>query len=180
MRPGSLKARGRFTMEWYRAHPITKELLNSCVLNGKVLDIGCGTGHRSFIAHEQNECDMIGIDGSAYAIRYAKKNFSPSTLSFLVGNITSMCFQDKSFDNAFMLAVIEHVLHTNSLLSEIKRVVVPGGRLFLCVTENNYHASPDHIHIFSEISLRKTFQSYKIIKSFVSNHIIFMTIEMPS
>ena len=168
----------RFSMKWYLDHVITKELLNSCVLQGNVLDIGCGTGHRSFIAYEQSKCNIIGIDGSRYAINYANKKFSRNMLKFVNGDIISMPFLNNSFDNVYMLAVIEHVTNTKFLLSEIERVIVPKGKLFLCVTENDYHSSPDHVHIFSKRLLYKTFNAYKIINSFIKNHIIFMTIEI--
>lgn len=169
----------RRSMKWYRGHPSTKELLNSCVLRGNVLDIGCGTGQRAFIAHEQSKCNLVGIDGSAYAINYANEKFSVPTLKYVFGDVTSMPFLDNSFDNAYMLAVIEHILDTELLLFEIKRVVVPKGKLFVDVTQNDYHASPDHVHVFSETSLRETFREYRIINDFVKSHRIFMTVEMP-
>jgi ubiquinone/menaquinone biosynthesis C-methylase UbiE len=168
----------RFSMKWYLDHVITKELLKSCVLQGNVLDIGCGTGHRSFIAYEQSKCNIVGIDGSMYAINYANKNFSRDMLKFVNSDVVSMPFLNNSFDNVYMLAVIEHISNTKFLLSEIERVIVPKGKLFLCVTENDYHSSPDHVHIFSKRLLYKTFNAYKIINSFVKNHIIFMTIEI--
>ena len=168
----------RFSMEWYLKHPITIELLNSCVLEDNVLDIGCGTGQRAFIVHEQEECNIVGIDGSAYAIDYANDKFGSTTLRFVNDNVTAMPFKNNSFDNAYMLAVIEHVSNTELLLSEIERVLAPGGTLFLCVTENDYHSSPDHVHVFSKTSLHETFKDYKIIDSFVKGNIIFMTVKM--
>lgn len=167
----------RFSMEWYINHPITKELLNSCVLHGKVLDIGCGTGQRASIAHKKSKCNIIGIDGSKYAINYASEKFRNPTLNFVNNNVLTMPFLNNFFDNAYMLGVIEHIPNTNLLISEIKRIIIPGGNLFISVTENDYHSSPDHVHIFSKELMHKTFQKYKIINSFVKDHIIFMTIQ---
>lgn len=168
---------GKRNMNWCLSHPITKELLNSNILQKNVLDIGCGIGQRAFIACKDNKCSIIGIDGSNIAIQYANETFKLPKLKFVVGNITKMPFKDNYFDNAYMLAVIEHIQNTDLLLSEIKRVIRPGGKIFISVTENDYHSSPDHVHSFSVNKIRKIFNDFKMINIFVKHHIIFLTIE---
>lgn len=173
----NIKEGKRHSMSWCLKHLCTKELLNSNVLNGNVLDIGCGIGQRSFIACETNKCNIVGIDGSECAINYANKNYKNINLSFIVGDITKMPFNNNYFDNAFMLAVIEHVKDTNLLINEIKRVITSKGKIFISVTENDYHSSPDHVHSFSTDTICKAFKGLKIINHFVKDHIIFLTIE---
>lgn len=171
---------GRFTWAWYQNHPITRELLGSRVLRGKVLEIGCGTGQRAAIAHQQAGCQIVGMDASALAVGYATKNFGSADLQFCAGDVDAMPFPEHSFDNAYMLAVIEHIPDTQALLAEVERVLVPGGHLFLSVTENDHHSSPDHVHVFTAESLKKTFAAYKITDCYVKDHIIFLTAEMPA
>lgn len=169
--------KGRYTMEWYIAHPITKELLKSGVLKGKVLDLGCGTGQRAFLAKEKSGCKIIGIDLSSYAIGYAQNNYGSSRLRFICGNLLRLPFKKDTFDNAYMLGVIEHLVDTKTLLHEIRRVVKKGGRLFLSVTENDYHGDPTHVHSFTIDSLKGSLKGFRVLNIYTKEHIIFVTIE---
>lgn len=168
----------RFTIDWYRNHTITKELLESSILKGKIIELGCGIGTRAFLAQEKSDAKITGIDASQYAIDYAINNFSSPSLDFLCGDLTKMPFEDGTFDNAYMLAVVEHVADTDALLSEIKRVVKPGGKLFLSVTEKDYHSDPSHVHIFTAKSLKDALEGFKLLNLYVKEHIIFATVEI--
>jgi len=161
-----------FTLDWYKNHLITKELLKGAVLHGIVLDIGCGLGDRAFLASA--ECTVIGIDFSWVAIKYATKHFGHN---FCIGNILTMPFRDQTFDNAFMLATIEHIVDLRTLISEISRILRPLGKLFVSVTQRNYHAHVSHVHKFTKISLIDTFKPFVVLKSCVKEHIIFATIQ---
>jgi spore maturation protein CgeB/SAM-dependent methyltransferase len=170
---------GRFTLEWFRGHPITRELLKSPVLQGHVLEIGCGLGQRAFLAHQAKGCRITGMDASWFAVAHAQKTYGSTQLAFEVGDATNMPFPSRSFDNAYMLAVFEHIVESDRLLREIERVLKPGGRIFVSVTENNYHASPDHVHIVTHEELRRAFASLRVVDSYVADHIIFLTATVP-
>ena len=166
------KKKGYFTLTWYKNHIITKELLKNDVLHGVVLDIGCGLGTRAFLASKH--CKVVGIDFSRIAIGYATKHFNSH---FCVADILRMPFRDQTFDNAFMLAVIEHVKDLRTLISEIRRVLRPFGKLFISVTDRDYHGDPSHVHIFTKNSLLAVFKPCTILQSYIKGHIIFATIQ---
>jgi ubiquinone/menaquinone biosynthesis C-methylase UbiE len=171
-----IRRKGRFSLQWYKDHPITEELLNSNVLEGKVIDLGCGIGVRAFLAAQKiKESEIIGVDASRYAIRYATDNFKLSNLHFSYADLLKLPFKDYAFDNAYMLAVIEHIADTNALLREIKRVLKSNGKLFLSVTDRDYHSSPDHVHIFSKKLIKNILieHNLKILDIYVKEHIIF-------
>jgi len=175
------RRKGRFSLKWYQGHPITKELLNSDVLEGKVIDLGCGIGARSFLAAKENhKIEVTATDASQYAIRYAIENFKLPNLSFLCADLLKLPYQDHDFDNAYMIAVIEHIANTNALFAEIKRVVKPKGRLFLSVTEKDYHSDPNHVHIFTKKSLKSiiTQNKLKVLDLYVREKIIFCIVEI--
>ncbi len=172
------KRKGRFSVEWYNNHPITREFLNSDIWRGKVIELGCGIGTRAFLAAQRNnEVKITGVDASQYAIKHALSNFRLPNLSFLRADLLRLSFKDRTFDNAYMLAVIEHIADTNALLGEIKRVLKPKGKLFLSVTEKNYHGDPGHVHIYGKHGLRKALKKSEILNMYVKEHIIFCTVE---
>lgn len=161
-----------FTLEWYKRHLITKELLKSDILHGVVLDIGCGLGYRSFLASPG--CLVFGIDFSWVAVEYATKHFGSN---FCVADILMIPFRDQSFDNAFMLGTIEHIIDLKMLISEIDRILRPLGRLFVSVTDRNYHGHASHVHKFTKASLLSVFESFTVLQSHVKEHVIFATIQ---
>lgn len=161
-----------FTLEWYQNHLITKELLKSGVLHGVVLDIGCGLGYRSFLA--SSGCLVFGIDFSWVAVEYATKHFDSN---FCVADVLMIPFGDQTFDNAFMLATIEHIKDLKALVSEIARILRPQGKLFVCVTDRNYHGHASHVHKFTRASLLAVFKPFTVLQSYIKGHIIFATIQ---
>jgi len=161
-----------FTLDWYRDHLITKELFKSTVLRGLVLDIGCGLGDTAFLVSKN--CTVVGIDFSWVAIEYATRHFGSN---FCVADILMMPFGDRTFDNAFLLATIEHIKDLKALILEISRVLRPLGKLFISVTDRDYHGHPSHVHIFTKSSLMAIFESFTVLQSYVKGHIIFATIQ---
>jgi len=161
-----------FTLDWYKNHLITKELLKSDVLHGLVLDMGCGLGATAFLASKN--CKIIGLDFSWVAIKYATKHFGHN---FYVADILRMPFKNQTFDNAFLLATIEHIKDLKALISEISRVLRPRGKLFISVTDRDYHGHFSHVHKFTEASLITTFVPFTVLQSYVKGHIIFATVQ---
>lgn len=172
----ALKDRKRFSLKWYKNHPITKNLLSNDIWQGKIVDLGCGIGSRAFLAQKKyRKVKIAGIDASQYAIDYAKKHFESPRLEFVCANLLNTPFKDNYFDNAYMLAVIEHILDINSLLKEMERILKSSSKLFLSTTEKDYHSDPSHIHIFTKDSLQEILESnnFKVLQIYVKEHIIF-------
>ncbi|MCG9479558.1 MAG: methyltransferase domain-containing protein [Actinomycetia bacterium] len=171
----------RFSLEWYQSHIITKELLNRDVLEKKIIDLGCGIGVRAYLVAKKNKnIEIIGVDASEYAVQYAINNFKLPNLQFVVTDILKLPFDDLTFDNAYMLAVIEHIKDTGALLKEVKRIIKPKGKLFLSVTEKDYHSDPHHVHVFTKRNLKSivTANGLKVLDLYVKEHIIFTIIEI--
>lgn len=95
----------------------------------KSLDIGCGGG---FFVHELSNRGSvsIGVDYSPYAIQFAKERFKGLDFRVLSGYDLSI-FEDSTFDIVFLLDVIEHISNQDKVLSELYRVLKPGGSLLL-------------------------------------------------
>ena len=91
-----------------------------------VIDIGSSTG---IIA---NYCadyfgSVTGIDIDENAIKFAGKNFRKNNLQFFQQDSMSIDFTDGKFDVVICAQVYEHVPDAKKLMSEIHKILKPGG-----------------------------------------------------
>jgi len=110
----------------------------------RVLDVGCGTGYGSaMVASHAGE--VVGIDSSEEAVARAKARHRLDNLKFVAMPATDVNFPDESFDAAYSIQVMEHIEEVELHLSEVVRVLRPGGR-FVVATPNRLTYSPDGLH----------------------------------
>ncbi len=120
-------------------HLVRYELLSG----GKeriVLDIGCGAGHGSHTLAKKYK-KVHAIDISPEAIEYAKKNWHVQNIEFGVGDCLSIPFPDSTFDEIAAFEVFEHLTDWRKFLSELRRVLKPGGVVYIS-TPNKTLYSP--------------------------------------
>ena len=93
-----------------------------------VLDVGCGAGGHAVRAIRRCR-QVIGVDRDATLIGLAPRD-TPN-LYFLCGDFVAKGLPDGPFDAVLCLDVIEHMDDRPGLLAEIRRVLKPGGLLFI-------------------------------------------------
>lgn len=95
-------------------------------LRGKrILDVGCGKGRFARVFHEQEpEAELWGLDISEEMLRHV-----PSGIHTRAGSMTELPFDDGFFDGAYATESLEHAVEIDKAVSEICRVVKPGGRI---------------------------------------------------
>ncbi len=96
--------------------------LISPAMQGNVLDIGCGSSN--IIQHNPQ---AVAFDYAFHKLRYLKK----SNQKITQGTISTLPFQSEVFDCVVCSEVIEHVPLTQSIFSEMKRVLKPEGLLII-------------------------------------------------
>ena len=93
-----------------------------------VLDVGCAGG---FMAEAMDErgATVTGIDPAADAIEAARRHAQETgrDIRYDVGVGESLPYEDASFDAVVCVDVLEHVESVPQTLSEIARVLKPGG-----------------------------------------------------
>ena len=94
----------------------------------KVLDMGCGDGVLSYLI-AQTGGSVSGIDLCKFAVEYAKKKATrrQAHIDFSIQDVCGTSFPDGVFDAVVSNEVIEHLIKPERMLSEIKRVLRPGG-----------------------------------------------------
>ena len=92
------------------------------------LDVGCGNG--AFTEELINRCHPAAVDGvdpSAEQIAFASDRPGAKQAHFQVGDAQALPFAENSFDAATMALVIAFVPDPAKALTELARVVRPGG-----------------------------------------------------
>jgi ubiquinone/menaquinone biosynthesis C-methylase UbiE len=100
----------------------------------RVLEIGCGIGSVVFKLSEQGY-DVVGTDISGEAISYGLKKYENIRLE--VQPAEALPYEDESFDVVLSFDLFEHIAATDTHLSEVRRVLRPGG-YYLFQTPNKY------------------------------------------
>lgn len=99
-----------------------------------VLDLGFGEGYgTSLLAPNCHE--IVGVDVEQKVVDYANKRYRTDNCHFEKYHGQSLPFDENYFDIVVSFQVIEHIDDESGFISEIYRVLKPGGR-FLLTTPN--------------------------------------------
>jgi SAM-dependent methyltransferase len=112
--------------------PKTLRVLSEWMGTGQIaIDVGCGSGLYASLCRERGNA-VFGID-----ITSQVRTAHARGLSVCWGNVErALPFPDKCFSIALCSEVVEHLLQPEQMLSELHRVLKPGGTLIL--TTPNY------------------------------------------
>jgi ubiquinone/menaquinone biosynthesis C-methylase UbiE len=98
------------------------------------LDIGCGTGRAVWLAAEKAGFmgDYYGVDISEKMVEKSGQNFrGHDNFHFIRASSESIPLQDNYFDTIICTNSFHHYLHPEKAMSEISRLLKPGGRIFI-------------------------------------------------
>jgi SAM-dependent methyltransferase len=143
---------------------LRRRFLRSEVRAGeRALDLGCGDGT---FTYELAACgaDALGVEVAEAALARARRQHP--RLDFRIAPIDGpLPLADNSFDLVWSSEVIEHVADTARWLSEVRRVLIPSGRLLLSTPSHGRlrlaiggierFSEPlgDHLHLYTRRSL---------------------------
>jgi len=103
-------------------------LLPHLTAGQRLLDLGCGPGTiTEGLAARTEPGQAVGLDQDREFVEAASEKSSRSNLRFQVGDAAALPFEDDSFDVVFAHALLQHVASPGAVLSEVRRVLRPGG-----------------------------------------------------
>lgn len=127
----------RFDVNALDGNPIVMDLVTGMYSRlfpqpaGKVLDVGCGTGFY-YPLLSQHARSIVGVDVSDSMLGEARQLIERrglSNCSVQECSALDLTFEDASFDVVHCWDVLHHVSDIPRTLTEIHRVLKPGGRL---------------------------------------------------
>jgi 2-polyprenyl-3-methyl-5-hydroxy-6-metoxy-1,4-benzoquinol methylase len=151
-----------------------REFMLSGLRSGdRALDLGCGEG--SFTAMlAASGARAVGMEVAEAALRRARRTHPE--LDFKLAPIDGrLPAEDGSFELVWASEVIEHVGDTASWMSEVRRVLVPGGRLLITTPEHarlmilmrgiEPYSDPlgDHLHLYTGRSLQRLLREFGFV-----------------
>ena len=121
----------------------------------QALDLGCGDGAVSSAVRADR---LTLADVSAVALDRARRRMPDAEAAELEPD-TPLPFADGTFDLVVCTETLEHVRDVQLFLSEVRRVLEPGGRLFVTTPAHGRRmAAPDplspHLRFLTKRSLR--------------------------
>lgn len=111
----------------------------------RVLELGCGQGQEVWLLHHKFGCEAHGIDIASYP---QWSSYGGAGVSFLQADGARMPYADDSFDRIVSFAVWEHIPHPYRALSEARRILRPGGIMWLYA---NLHRGPSASHRYRDV-----------------------------
>lgn len=124
----------------------------------KVLDVGCGVGILLEMLRGQGYCECSGVDISAKAIDMVRaKGFGG-----FVAKMPHLPIPDNEFDVAIGTELIEHLDAPNLTLSQMVRVVRPGGKVIISTPDSSLGTEDtlEHLHTFNANTLRELLEKF--------------------
>lgn len=108
--------------------------------NGQqVLDIGCGDGfYLHLLSNLSYKLKITGLDNDENALKSARNNLRGKKVKLVSDNARTLPFRSNTFDRVIASEVLEHIDNDLVALTEIKRVLKPGGVVVLSVPNLNY------------------------------------------
>lgn len=180
---GTLQYTGSYSkneLEYFRISP---KLMMHCmenhgVIDGKVLDIGCGEGYQLAVFDEFG----FGCYGADFSISGIEQQ-NPELLSKIKFQqcdiVNDKVFPDSTFDVIVANNVFEHVIDMDLFIKKFARLCHDQSLIFIQVPneqnpfqenrmkrlgqtleEQHWFAPPEHLRYFTPDSLKKTMQGY--------------------
>ena len=156
-------------LDWVQKEDFLEFMVDLCEPESHwtALDAGSGPGGVAAVI-EPRVAHVHGIDLTKSMVDLANKKFAGNDkLTFVQGNVEEMDFDDNTFELVTARMVFHHVDDCIKGLSEILRVLKPGGRLVLCEGVPPDHRTRERYEqIFALKEKRHTFSEAELINMF--------------
>jgi ubiquinone/menaquinone biosynthesis C-methylase UbiE len=116
-------------------------LVEQLTLSGseKILEVGCGRGYyEGLLSYLYPTLSVAAIDRSDHYLSIAVKSLASKRVTFKNADALNLPWKANSFDRVFATEVLEHLPDDERGLSEMYRVLKPGGIAVVTVPNKHY------------------------------------------
>ncbi|MGI9538629.1 MAG: methyltransferase domain-containing protein [Miltoncostaeaceae bacterium] len=124
----------------------------------RVLDVGCGVGYGSRALAAAGAGEVVALDRSTAALRYAREPSAHPALRWVDAALLSWEWPRRSFDLAVFFEVFEHVDVPLDIVAGIARSLTAEGTALISTPNRQYYSpgrEPDYVHHIREYELRE-------------------------
>src|SRR5205807_758352 len=109
----------------------------------RILDAGCGNGRYSkfLLRSADHDAVITGFDLSQRMLKRARRRLHSPRVSHVAADLTKLPFASGLFDAVVCGYVLEHLPDPRPGLAELARVMRPGAKMLLLVTEDTFTGS---------------------------------------
>ncbi|MBW2316767.1 MAG: class I SAM-dependent methyltransferase [Deltaproteobacteria bacterium] len=149
---------GRVARQRQRAHRIWRIVGEHARLgrDARVLEIGAGFGETLALLHERTGCHGFAVEPSATAASHITDTHGFPVVTATLEGLVDVAEMEGSIDLAILSHVLENTIDPIESLRIIRRMLRPGGRVYIdtCNLFYNNAINPYHPFIFSPETLR--------------------------
>jgi GT2 family glycosyltransferase/glycosyltransferase involved in cell wall biosynthesis/SAM-dependent methyltransferase len=152
---------GQIEFEHYHRYCLARDLCDG----RDVLDVASGEGYGSALLADVAR-SVVGVEIDADAVEHAQTNYARDNLRFLQGNALDIPLPDASVDAAVSFETLEHVAEHGRFLSEVRRVLRPGGLFIVSTPDRTVYSAhgvdpnPYHVLELTEPELRTLIRAH--------------------
>lgn len=145
---------------------VESKFYQDLTLKRPVLDVGCGDGH--FAARTFAQKIDVGIDPWKGPLAEATaRGVYDQTLESAGAEIP---FPDETFETVISNSVLEHIPDLDPVITEISRVIKPGGLFVFCVPNHQFLGNLSVSNFLDRIYLKPLGNLYRAFFNRISRH----------
>jgi len=123
---------------------------------------------------------VVGVEAAGEALSEARIHAATVGLHFVRADALALPFLDASFDAVVSFETIEHLADAHGLLAECRRILRPGGRLYLSTPNRTVTRlmppNPFHVREFTDVEILEVVgQHFRSVACFWQRPVFFPT-----
>ncbi len=151
-------------------------------IQGRVLDIACGTGYGCHMVAKDRKREVhevVGVDVDEETILYANREYNHQKVRYIQGDALDPQLPDRLglFDTILSFETIEHVPNDQLFMNHLYRMLKPGGTLVLSSPfgrgRGMLTSEPFHYHQFTPEEFEQLFNPFSEVDIYYQRGVIF-------
>ncbi len=151
-------------------------------VQGRVLDIACGTGYGSHMTAKERKrevTEIVAVDNDEETLRYASREYHHQKVTYVQGDATDPELPERLglFDTILSFETIEHLKDDRMFMDNLYRMLKPGGVLVLSSPFGRGRGMPTsepfHVHQLTPEQFEELFTGFAEVDIYYQRGVTF-------